>query len=397
MATAADTQRELPCTKRSGSEPLHVVHGVLSLDVGGLERIVLDLVRVGRGQGHRVSVICVERTGGLAEVATQLGAEVFSLEKPPGRDRRTTQRCLELLRRLQPDVIHTHQLGALWYLGRAARQRGGIAVLHTEHGNARARAAGPWQRMKLRVLLNRAAKLADRFCCVSQEIADAVTAWTTVSRGKVELIPNGIETERFTRPPDCVSARSELGIPATATVIGTVGRLSEVKRQDLLLRVLARMDPKAPGTHLLIVGDGPERNRLEETAAVLRISGQVIFAGYQPRPERFLHAMDVFALTSRSEGLPVSLLEAWAAGLPVVCSAVGGIPSVVTHGQNGLLVPFGSENALEQAFMSLIADRALAERLARVGEACVRSRYSLANMAGEYDRRYRDLVNGRAA
>jgi len=120
-------------------------------------------------------------------------------------------------------------------------------------------------------------------------------------------------------------------------VIGTVGRLAEVKQQGMLIRALQHVRRMLPTSHLLLIGDGSERSPLEALTRDLDLTNWVHFLGYQSRPEQYLRIMDVFSLTSRSEGFPVSLLEAWLVGVPTVCSAVGGIPDVVTHEVDGLL------------------------------------------------------------
>jgi glycosyltransferase involved in cell wall biosynthesis len=374
------------------SAPLHVAHGVLALDVGGLERIVLSLVRAGRDRGQRVSVVCVERPGRLAAEAQADGAAVVSLDKPPGRRPAFVRKAAAVLAALKPDVVHTHQIGAAWYLGRAARAAGGPPVLHTEHGNEFARAASWWKALKARLFFRRTARFVGRFCCVSAEIADAVARWGTVPRAKVEVVPNGIPTDRRADLLPPAAVRAALGIPEGAPVVGTVGRLTEVKRQDLLVRAAAKLRAAHPDLRLLLVGDGDRRATLEALARELSVADRVHFAGYQPRPEEFLQIMDAFALTSRSEGFPVSLLEAWLAGVPVVSSAVGGIPGVVTHGENGLLFPPEDEGALTAALASVLGDAALRARLADAGARAVRERYSLDRMAAEYEARYRALL-----
>lgn len=374
--------------------PLHIAHAVLSLNVGGLERIVLSLVRAGRRRGHGVSVVCVEQPGALVAEAETAGARVVALGKPAGRLPEYRQRAAAVIRELAPDVIHTHQIGAAWYLGGAAWYLGGPPVVHTEHGNEFARVTGMWKTLKARLFFRQTARCIDRFCCVSQEIADAVTRWRTVPRAKVEVVPNGIDTE-ILGGPDPAEIRASLGIPADAPVVGTVGRLSEVKRQDLLIRAVGRLAESFPEVRLLLVGDGSERARLEALVRELGLGGRVHFAGYQSRPEPFLRAMDVFALTSRSEGFPVSLLEAWIVGVPAVCAAVGGIPAVLTHEGDGLLFPPGDEGELTAALGRLLADRGLRQRLAESGRRVVHERYSLDRMADEYESRYRQVIAAR--
>jgi len=379
----------------TGSEPgrpLHIAHGVLALDVGGLERIVLDLVRVGRRQGHWVSVICLERPGTLALAAEAEGATVVSLDKPPGRRPELVPRAVETLRALRPDVIHTHAIGALWYLGQAARAIGRVPTVHTEHIDNVGKAVGRFAKLKTRLLWNRAGRFASAFCGVSDDVSRSAGRWGTVPRSKLRTVLNGIDLDRYDRSGARASVRAELQIPPDARVIGTVGRLNEVKRQDHLIRALGALGAAAADARLLLVGDGPERGGLERLAEELGLSARVHFAGYQPAPERFLAAMDVFALTSRLEGLPLALLEAWAAGLPVVSSAVGGVPKVVRDGETGLLFPNGDEPALARALRELLADPAKSARLAAAGRAVARRDFSLERMASEYEALYRAAI-----
>jgi glycosyltransferase involved in cell wall biosynthesis len=293
---------------------------------------------------------------------------------------------------LRPDVIHAHQVGALWYLGPAARAAGRIPVLFTEHIDHVGKSVGWRKKVKARLLLNRAARYAQKLCGVSEDVSRSMARWGTVPAGKVATVLNGIDTDRYADTSSRSAVRKELGVPPAARLIGTVGRLSEVKRQDLLLRAVAGFGSGREDVRVLLVGDGHERQRLERLAADLGLGARAIFAGYQPNPERFLPAMDVFALTSRLEGLPLALLEAWAAGLPVVSSAVGGIPDVVTDGATGFLFPFGDEPALVAALRKVVTDPDTAARVGSAGQAVVRKRYSLVRMAANYEAMYRDLL-----
>lgn len=376
--------------------PVHIMHGVLSLDVGGMERIVVDLARTALSQGHRVSVICIERPGRLRAEAEAAGATVVSLDKPPGRLPEYVELAAKTLEKLDPDVIHTHQIGAAWYLGRAAG-RLGQPVLHTEHGNHFSQ-AGSWLRsVKTRLFVHSVTQYIDRFCCVSDEIAAAVTRWRTVPRAKVEVVSNGITTTIRSDLASAESVRVSLGIPLSARVIGTVGRMAEVKRQDILIRATQLLLDRRPDVHLLLVGDGSERPRLEALAQELGIADRVHFAGYQSCPEQFLQVMDVFSLTSRSEGFPVSLLEAWRSGVPVACSSVGGIPRVVSEEADGLLFPSGDVMAAARAFSRLLDDREMSRKFGLAGQRKVRELYSLERMAADYERLYYDLLVRRTA
>lgn len=375
------------------ADALHIAHAVLSLDTGGLERIVVDLVRYGRRRGHRVSVICIERSGTLAAQAEALGATIVTIGKSAGVQLSTVKRVGAVLQDLRPDVLHTHQVGALFYAGRPAYQLGIPVVVHTEHiNNIRKAGQGLVRRLKMTWLWWWAARYARKFFCVSRDISDEMDARRIVPKSKLSVVLNGINTEPFLQPIDRDNIRLSLGIPADAAVIGTLGRLNEVKRQDLLLRAFARIARRNPCLRLLLVGDGPQRSHLAALSQQLGIESAVCFAGYQAKPEQFLRVMDVFALTSRMEGLPLAILEAWAAGLPVVASAVGGVPDLIEDNRNGILFPSGDEDVLTEVLSGVLGDPVRARALGDAGREEVTRRYDLQRMADDYERHYRDLL-----
>jgi glycosyltransferase involved in cell wall biosynthesis len=367
---------------------IHVTHAVLHLHTGGLERVVLSLVREGLRLGQRVSVLCLEEPGALAADVAAMGAPVRTIGKCPGLSPRLVGSIRAELAALGTHVLHTHQIGALFYAGPAARRAGVSAVVHTEHGRhydarARTRWLGRW-----------AALWADRYCCVSRDIADAVAARRVAPTRKIEVVPNGIDTTRFARC-NASSLRRQLGIPEGAPVIGTVANLREVKRQDVLIRGFARLaGPVGRLPHLLLVGDGPLRQSLEQLARDSGVAPRVHFVGAQSEPERFLHMMDVFALTSRSEGMPLAILEAWAAGLPVVASRVGGLPELIRESQTGLMFESGDDAGLAAHLKTLMSDPARAAQIGAAGQSQVRERHDVSVMAGAYHRHYASLLGG---
>jgi glycosyltransferase involved in cell wall biosynthesis len=368
-------------------DPLSVAHVVLSLDLGGLERVVLDLIRQSEALGQVPSVICVDRRGQLAETAEALGAWVISLDKGPGLKLRAMGSFDRVLRDLRPDVIHSHQIGALFYAGPVAR-KWGIPVVHTEHGKH-----FPGS-LKHNWLGRIAGTFANRFLCVSNEIADLIVRTGVARRSRVGFQANGIDVRSFRPiPPDERPAlRNSLGLPTGGVVIGTAGRLAEIKRYDRLISSFAALKANTPELSLVFVGDGPLKAELEAQAASLGLAGTVFFAGYQSDPRPYLQAMDVFALTSRSEGMPLSVLEAWASELPVVVPNVGGLPDMVADGETGLLVDASDEPSLVAAFRRLIEDPALGRRLGEQGRELALASYDVKAMAEAYDREYRGVL-----
>ena len=373
-------------TSPTSVEKLHVVHVVLGLQVGGLERVVLSLVQQGLRLGQQVSVVCLEIDGPVGKQIEESGARVLRIGKKRGLTPGIIPRVKRILIEIDATIVHTHQVGALFYAGPAARLAGVPVIVHTEHGKHFDRGRTRW--------LGRIASLsAQRYFCVSTDIADAVIRKKVAPARKVIVVSNGIDTARFAEPGDAAGLRRQLGIPASAAVIGTVANLREVKRQDVLIRGFARLGEfRGSKPHLLLVGDGELRSELTRLAASLGVGDRVHFAGAQSNPEQFLHVMDVFALTSRSEGMPLSVLEAEAAGLPIVASRVGGLPEIVEDGRTGLLFDPGDDAALARCFEQLLTDSTRTMEMGRAAQAAVRAKYDVSVMAGTYERHYRGLL-----
>jgi len=372
---------------------MHVVHVVLTLDVGGLERNVINQVREGRKLGQRVSILCLDKPGELAPRAEALGATVVALNRRGGLRPGMILRVKRILAQWRPDVVHTHQLVTLLYAGLAARWLRLPVVLHTEHGREKYET-----RLRTRLLGRVAGLTCDRFFCLTAEMAGRVRSARVVPEKKLAVIENGIDLDAFAEElHDGGRTREAFGIPPQVPVIGTVGRLSEVKRQDVLLRAFAQVRKRFESARLLIVGDGPLRKNLEELAAELGISDAVHFAGYQPHSGPFLKAMNVFALTSRSEGMPQAILEASVMGLPVVGSRIGGIPEVVEEGKTGLLFEVGNHEELAEFLCDLVGDRKKAAAYGAAGKKNVSARFSVARMAADYHKAALELLGGEAA
>jgi len=369
---------------------LNVTHIVLELDVGGLQRNVVNQVRVGHRLGQRVSIICLERRGPLAERVEELGGHVDCLHKPPGLRFELIDRLAAAFRRLRPAVVHTHQIGSLFYAGPAARLARVPVLVHTEHG------VEEYGRPRKRWLGRLAGLHADRFYCLTEAMRTAVVARRVVPAHRARVIHNGIDTASFQTPTDPLETRRALGIPEQALVIGTVGRLTEVKQQDLLLRAFARVQARVANAHLLLLGDGPLRGALQDLAGHMRLGDRVHFAGFRPHSAPYLRAMDVFALTSRSEGMPQALLEAAVVGVPTIASAVGGVPEVVEHGRTGLLFQPGDETALADGLYRLLTDRPEALLFRAAAREKVEARYSVERMANDYHRDFLALLGRRS-
>lgn len=371
------------------ASPIHVVHIVLSLDVGGLEQVVLHLARFAPGLDQRVSILCIERFGDLRTAAEEMGARVHCINKQPGLRWDTIQKVKTILAEWKPDVVHTHQIGALFYTGPAARSLHIPVVVHTEHGKQIA----SW---KQRLLGWVAVRYAHRLFAVSADIKTSLAA-TIAPASKIDVVPNGINVKALQQPTKVSALRAQWNIPSDAPIIGTVGRLASVKRQDLLLKLFREVHERVPGCRLVIVGDGEQRTKLESLARELGIAHHVHLVGMQKEPWAYLHLMSAFILTSESEGMPLSLLEAWAAGVPVFVFEVGGLPELVKEGETGYLAPFGELAQLANKVIVHLQQSEHARSLIERCQAKVLREFDVSSMATTYDQRYRALLTGSAA
>jgi sugar transferase (PEP-CTERM/EpsH1 system associated) len=372
------------------NKTLHVTHILLSLEVGGLERNVINQARLAAEVGQVVSLVCLERPGVLAPQAECHGARVVCLHKRPGIRLGVFRQLKQALRDLAPDVVHTHQIGTLFYAGPAARAARVPFVVHTEHGRQ-----DYARRLRRRLLGRIGGRFADLFFCLTEDMASEVRSQRIVPDRKIRVILNGIDTARYAERCDAAAVRQSLGIPAEAPVVGTVGRLNEVKRQDLLIRAFSKIRARKSAAHLIIVGDGPLMQPLRNLATGLGLGECVHLVGYQAHTTPYLRAMDVFALTSRSEGMPQAVLEASIAGLPVVASRVGGLPEVVDDGVSGVLFDPGAENALVDALLRILDDPDLGRRMGDAARLRVESRFDVKRMASDYHRHFLELFSRR--
>jgi glycosyltransferase involved in cell wall biosynthesis len=350
--------------------------------MGGQERVALDLAAAQVRRGHEVCVITLAPPphGALASEFLARGVAIHSVPKGPSFDLRLIVRLARLLREERIDVVHTHNPQPLAY-GAAAGRLARTAVVHTKHGVNPDRGRRLWLR---RV----GGHLAHAYVAVSPATADVARDNRECVARRLHVIANGVDLAAYA--PDAVArreTRAELGVPAEAFLLGTVGRVSVEKDHALLVRAAGPL--LGPRVRLVIAGDGAELANVRAEAK--RYERWVILTGVRRDVPRVLAALDAFVLSSRSEGLPLALLEAMACGLPAVATNVGGVADVLDHGGAGHLVPPRDEEALRGALEALMADPAAARELgARARERA--RRYDAAGVVDQYMELYRAVL-----
>lgn len=368
---------------------IHAVHVLDSLAVGGMENGVVNVVNATRDQVRHTVVTMT----GLGPLSQRLPASVpvHCVEKRAGTDPGAVVRLSRLLRRLRPDVVHSRNWGAFDAVV-AARLAGIRTVVHGEHGRE---AADPEGRDPRRNRLRRVlAPLVSRFVTVSVDLRRWLIATVRLPAHKVVTIHNGVDSDRFS-PGDSVEARDALGLPAAATVIGTIGRLDPVKDQAGLIVAFAGLAGSGSSPILAVVGEGPSRPALENEIRCRSLSDRVRLFGERTDVPTVLRALDVFVLPSRAEGMSNTILEAMATGLPVVATEVGGTPELVEADVTGRLVPPGDPNALEAALRAYVGDSCLRSLQGKAGRERVLQHFSLERMAQAHVSLYASLCRAR--
>jgi sugar transferase (PEP-CTERM/EpsH1 system associated) len=358
--------------------------------MGGLENVVFNLVRCCTADVVPACVLCLQEAGALAPQFERIGVAVETLSKPPGSIWKRVIQVAGALRRARADVLHTHNPGPHLHGALAAKLAGVPVLVHTKHGRN-------FVDRPLAVRLNRfAAALSDCVVAVSEDAARVALDLEKVSPTKVRIIRNGVDLDRFQyRPP----RRSDEGIRAV-----TVARLDPIKDQVTLLRAVRLVVDKEPAFTLDIVGDGPSRPELELLRGTLGLARHVRFHGFQHDVQPYLAQSDYFVLSSLSEGIPLTLLEAMAVGLPGVATDVGGNREVVVSGETGYLVPAEAPGALADAMLLVQADPMGLDRMGRAARHRVDSMFALRDVVARYEgiyfeclARHRVREHGRAA
>jgi glycosyltransferase involved in cell wall biosynthesis len=368
-----------------GGRLLRIELVVSALDVAGLEMVVANLTRHLAGRGHDVAVTCIERLGELGERLRDEGFSVSLVPTPGVLTNVYPKDLTSWFRERRPDVVHVHS-GA-WLKAARAAMPGKIPTIYTLHGIWPDR---PWF---LPYYTRIAARYTHAVATVTDVLREHLVRDIGLPPDLIRVIPNGIDTASFRPGPRSGLIRKRFNIPDSTVVIGTVARLHRVKNQTLMIDAFARVHAERPDTALVLVGDGPLKEPLAALAAERGIGDAVHFFGVTNDALAAYRDMDIFCLSSITEGTSISALEAMACGVYVVLSAVGGNPRLLADGRLGHLVrPPDDVRALAIALLDGVADPSLRIRFAALAREAVVNHYSLALSATRYLEIYRGAL-----
>ncbi len=368
---------------------LTILHVIAPARVGGAEAVVHALAAQQRQANHQVHVAAVVTDASAArhfleplhDAGVQGHALVLGARDYLGERRRIAQLCSQL----QPCIFHTHGYRADVLDAPIARARG-IPTVTTVHGFT----GGGWKNRLFEWTQRRSFRRFHAVVAVSKPLRDRL-AGGGIPLDRLHLVPNACRPP--SAPLDRIGARMALGASGDAFLIGFVGRLSHEKGADLLLDALALLDDVP--VKLSVIGDGDQRITLDKRAREHGLADRIKWHGAIPQASRFFNGFDLFVLSSRSEGTPIVLLEAMAAGVPVVATSVGGVPDIVSSEQ-ALLVPSESPSALASAIRSIRENPRAARERASAALSLVAERYASGPWLARYDAVYAQLLVARA-
>jgi glycosyltransferase involved in cell wall biosynthesis len=366
----------------AGARPARLLWVSRTWAMGGAQSILLSLARHLPARGFEIALVPwatgIEADAAFARAAAAAGARLT--EPLPWTGWRglaaTARRLAEIAAALRPDVLHTHD-NVSTMLVALHRRRFAMPFAAT--------AFGWWElNLKLRLLYAAERRLAlpraDRVYTVSHDMAARLRAGGTPAE-RIAVIHTGLDLDEWSPQGRRAAVRAGFGIPAEAVVVGSLSRVSAEKGLDLLLAAAARLAPAHPALHVLIIGKGPDLERLRGMAARMGLSGRVHLPGFFADGPGALEAMDVAAMPSvLPEGLPTAALEAQAMGLPVVAADLGGTRETLVAGETGALVPPGDAAALAEALRPLVADAGRRARMGAAARARIAAGFALPRM-----------------
>ncbi len=359
---------------------LHVVH---SLDPGGMENGVCNIACGLTSRGIEAHVACIERRGAFAGRLPQPD-HVYVMGKSGGFSPRAVWSLMNTIRRVKPQVLHTHNLGPLIYASLATLGGRTRPIIHGEHA-----LLAPWEREPRR--LRQRSKLY-RGCRAIHTVSDTQLRELQrlgLASGKLVAISNGVDTVRFC-PGERAAAKIQLDLPADCIALGLVGRYGAYKRHDALLAAFEQMASQFPKTHLVFIGaGGPEEERIRNLAAASSVSPRIHLAGFHADPAPCYRALDLLIIPSVNEGMSNAALEAMSSGVPVLGNAGCGHEQFLTSGHDGIIADLSNPADIASALTAILSTPERLVDLARCARTTIETRFSITRMLDAYEQLYR--------
>jgi glycosyltransferase involved in cell wall biosynthesis len=364
-----------------------ILHLTYDMRIGGTEMVIKNIIEGCDAEKFTMSIFCIEKPIGPWGVDLQKsGITIDASERKLGFDTALITIIRKHIKQNKIDIIHCHQYTP-WIYGVIAALGTKSKVIFTEHGRFYPDSSS-WKRKLLNPWLCR---ITDRITAISQATKQALVDFENVPEKRIEVIYNGIKPP-VVIPSKILVLKEKLGITTETKVIGTIARLDPIKNHKMMLNAFAQVLTTHPNTKLILVGDGEECENIRTQIAKLRLQDNVIMTGYEPQPQHYLALMDIFLLSSFSEGTSMTLLEAMALGKPCVVTNVGGNPEVIKNYHNGLTVKTDDAEAYGDAIKRLISDDKTNAKMSTNAKTRYAATFSETTMNVKFSSMYNNLT-----
>jgi len=364
--------------------PTRILHVTFNMGFGGTEQVIRQLLTNLDPQRFQCEIACID--GEVGAIGKAMEAEnsitIHSRQRGPGLDWKTILWLRRLIKTGRFDFVHCHQYSPFTY-GWFAHWGTGAKVVFTEHG----RFHPDQHRKKARLINPLIALTSHRLVAISAATRNALIEYEYMPASRIKVIYNGI-TPLAIKADRKQALLTELAIEPGEVVIGTVARLDAVKNQPMMLQATRALIDQGYKVRLLLVGDGPEREKLEAITQQLDINSAVIFTGFQSKPADYLRLMDIFLLPSFTEGTSMTLLEAMSLGIPTVATRVGGTPEIVEDEKTGFLVKSDDLAAFTSAIQNFLDQPADRRKMGNAAKVRFEKKFSAKQMVGQYQECY---------
>jgi len=367
--------------------PPRLAYIVHSLNPGGTEKLAKEMAKAFSPE-FEVMMICLDELGAWANELRESNIPVYCLYRQPGFDLRLIWKLALFLRKNKLELVHAHQTTPWFYAGLAKFIYPNFKLLFEEHGRFY-----PERKKQVRILFNRffLVPVTNAITAVSQDIKSRLVKYEGIPENKIEVIYNGIflpEIDKEARN----KIRVNFGFKEEDFVVGCICRFDSIKNLPMLVKAIAIARRKNKHIKGIIVGDGPCFQEINALIKTLHLQKEIILPGYYSKASVLLPAFDLFVLPSFSEGISVALLEAMAAGVPVVATSVGGNVEIIEHEKNGWLVPSGDVSKLAELLLKAVHDKEKCEILGQEGQKTVEEKFLFSKMINQYRLIYSQLL-----
>jgi glycosyltransferase involved in cell wall biosynthesis len=366
----------------------NIMHITFDMRIGGTEMVIKNIIDGSDTTLFTMAILCIESPlGPFAEDLKKDNIRFFESNRQPGFDIKLIKKIRCIIKHNSIDIIHCHQYTP-WVYGVIAAALTKTKVIFTEHGRFHPDSC-TWKRKLVNPILN---LFTDQVTAISKATKQALVEFENISESSIDVVYNGIAPLAVVQS-NVDKLRAELSIPDSHKILGTIARFDPIKNHIMMLKAFEMVIEQHPNTTLIIVGDGQERKNIEACIKQLNIAKNVILTGYQTKPHNYLALMDIYLLSSFSEGTSMTLLEAMSLGKPCVVTDAGGNPEIVIDGENGYVTPNDNAQKFSEAITNILESTVSINQFGQASKIRFDSHFSETNMNKQYHYLYNQVIS----